>query len=90
MCGNVLYTDPLSITFSTYSYEANDQVSELTSGLGFSGPAGAGEDGLDFFVPAGSQLIFDLKVDGDAEPSLVSIGAQSATPATMPFSLYSP
>jgi len=77
-------------SFSTYSYEANDQVNSIPSGLSFSGLAGAGEDGLDFFVPAGSQLIFDVKVDGDAAPSAVNIGAGNAMPSSMPFSLYSP
>lgn len=76
-------------SFSTFSYEANDQVSAIPSGLSFSGPAGAGEDGLDFFVPAGSQLIFDVKVDGVTEPLTVNIGAQNTTPKTIPFSLYS-
>ena len=64
-------------SFPTVSYETNDQVDTLPSCLGFSGPAGSGEDGLDFFVPAGSQLIFDLKVDGLADPLSVSIGAQN-------------
>ena len=47
-------------SFSTHSFEANDWVSTTPSGLSFWGPAGAGEDGIDFYVPAGSQLIFDI------------------------------
>ena len=76
--------------FSPYSFESNDQVTQIPSGLSFSGPAGAGEDGLDFFVPAGSQLMFDIAVDDNHQPSSVSLGMQSTKPLTIPFSLYSP
>ena len=76
--------------YSPYSFESNDQVTPTPAGLDFSGPAGTGEDGLDFFVPAGSQLIFNLAVDDKHQPSSVSIGNRSTKPATIPFSLPSP
>lgn len=80
----------LGITsYATFSYEGADSLSVLPAGLEFSGAAGAGEDGLDFTVPDGSQLIFDLKVGGIADPQTVSIGGSAASPQHIPFSLLS-
>ena len=61
----------------------------LGSAITFSGKAGAGFDGLDFYVPTGSQISFDMNVDFVNNPGLTFIGLGNANPQTMPFSLPS-
>jgi hypothetical protein len=75
--------------FSQIAFEGNDEVDAFPSGLSFKAQVGADEDGLDFFVPDGSQVIFDLKVNGVPDPLVISIGAQNTAPTSIPFSLYS-
>ncbi len=73
-----------------YSFESNDTVNLVGDTLTFTALAGAGDDGLDFTVPAGSQLIFDLQSQYADNPATIAIGTANAHPATIPFSLPAP
>ena len=75
--------------YSEFGFEGNDNLAVLPSGLQFSAIAGAGEDGLDFSVPAGSQLFFDVQLDGIFDTNRVAYGANNTTPPTLPLSIYS-
>jgi sugar lactone lactonase YvrE len=73
----------------TYSYESNDYLQPGAAILIFDGYAGAGEDGIDFFVPIGSQVSFDIFVNDIYEPTTVHVGANGASPESIPFALLS-
>jgi len=75
---------------SPYRFEKKDLVTSILDGLIYTGFAGNGEDGLDFFVPEGSQVIFDLLIDGVSQPLSIYVGTQNSVPTTVPFSLFSP
>ena len=65
-------------------------TAEVTpSGLSFSGVAGRGEDGLNFSVPAGSQLFFELKINGVSDSTLVKYGVNNVNATFLPVSLFS-
>ncbi len=72
---------------TTYSFESNDTMRANGTTISFSGYAGAGEDGLNFSVPEGSKIVFDLLIDGQRLPTLINIGATRSIPSQSPFSL---
>ena len=72
-----------------YNYESNDELQVDNNTIIFSAYAGAGEDGADFFAPAGVQVTFDIYVDDIAEPGMVHVGYSGACPNIIPFSLLS-
>ena len=81
-------TSDASFTASTtYSFESNDSMRADSTMISFSGYAGAGEDGIDFSVPQGSLIAFDLKIDGQSVPNLIYIGPQRTSPSQSPFSI---
>ena len=74
---------------SEYSFESNDIVEVIPSGLRFTGRAGRGEDGLNFSVPANSQLFFELQINGFSDSTLVKYGVNNMNAAFLPLSVYS-
>ena len=75
--------------YSEYSFESNDFAEVIPSGLSFSGVAGRGEDGLNFSVPAGSQLFFELQINGVSDSTLVKYGVNNVNATFLPVSLFS-
>jgi DNA-binding beta-propeller fold protein YncE len=70
-----------------YSYEWNDELQVDTMVISFSAHAGAGEDGIDFFVPSGSQISFELYIDEIEQPEMVHVGRTGIIPGNIPFTI---
>ena len=84
---NGVLTSSLGFTsVQEYSYEANDVLEAGGAVISFSGYAGQGEDGIDFYAPAGAQISFDLFMDDSHQPNFVHVGQSGACSASIPFS----
>lgn len=71
----------------TYSYEWNDELQVDTMVTSFSAYAGAGEDGIDFFMPAGAQISFELYIDEIEQPEMIHVGRTVTIPGDIPFTI---
>ncbi len=67
--------------------EFNDKIKAVQKGIGFDFETKGHEDGFDFKVAGNHCVRFQVKVDGKAEPKVVSIGATDAHPPHWHFKL---
>jgi hypothetical protein len=70
-----------------FSLESNDSLTVSGKEVAFNCWLSSSHDGIDFRVGSGDAVTFDLRVGGASDPSLIFVGASSASPAAMPFSL---
>ena len=83
----IILTNSHFTDVSPYSYEGNDQLTVGESIISFDAYAGAGEDGIDFFVPPGSQVSFDMYIDEIEHPEMVHVGHAGTSPGNIPFTI---
>lgn len=67
--------------------ELNDRVRGNPSGAAFEFRTAGFQDGIDFKVDPGSCLVFELKLDGKAQPKKIYLGGRQVNPSTNHFKL---
>jgi hypothetical protein len=81
-----LTTDGQFKEVASINFESNDELKWDSQVINLRAFSNAGQDGLQFKT-TGTQIRFDLKIDGTYMPTSVYIGKNALTPASVPFQL---
>ena len=86
--GKILVNEAFS-KINTFKFEGNDEIKISDYSVIFDAYAGAGEDGIDFFVPEGSFLFFELYSANEQPVEIFHIGHGASHSISSPFLLHS-